>query len=150
MTWNLCKFDLGVERSPRISSNEVLTDGVMVFVKVGCLVGDDRGTVLLVWRPPVCLVNLRHHSVLAPSIVVLLFRDVGSSVSLLLGWPVANWLVPLGVVVMNSVALLLLVIGIGGLGSVGAGLRVPDCAASIGRGDVGGLGRGCVASLSLG
>ena len=49
MTWNLCKFDLGVERSPRISSNEVLTDGVMVFVKVGCLVGDDRGTVLLVW-----------------------------------------------------------------------------------------------------
>ena len=149
MTWNLCKSDRGgICVTGYI--NKVLTDGVMVFVQVSCLVGDDRGTVLLVWRPPVCLVNLRLHSVLAPSIVVLLCWDVGSSVSLLLGWPVANWLVPLGVVVMHSVALLLLVIGIGGLGSVGAGLRVPNRAASIGRGNVGGLRRGCVASLRRG
>ena len=119
----------------------------MVLVEVSCLVCDDRGAVLLVWRPPVCLVNLRLHSVLAPSIVVLLFWDVGSSVSLLLGWPVANWLVPLGMVMLHSVALLLIVIGIGALGSVGTGLRVSDCAASVGRGNVGGLGRGCVASL---
>jgi len=147
MTWNLSEFDRGREWLITTSSIDFLTDGEVVFVEVSCLVGDDRGAVLLVWRPPVCLVNLRLHSVLAPSIVVLLCWDVGSSVSLLLGWPVANWLVPLGVVVMHSVALLLLVIGIGGLGSVGAGLRVPDCAASIGRGDVGGLGRGCVASL---
>ena len=132
------------------SSIDFLTDGEVVFVEVSCLVGDDRGAVLLVWRPPVCLVNLRLHSVLAPSIVVLLCWDVGSSMSLLLGWPVANWLVPLGVVVMHSVALLLLVIGIGGLGSVGAGLRVPNRAASIGRGNVGGLRRGCVASLRRG
>ena len=63
---------------------------------------------------------------------MLLFRDVGSGMPLLLGWPVANWLVPLRVVMMHTVALLLLVIGIGGLGSVGAGLRVPRRLASIG------------------
>ena len=63
---------------------------------------------------------------------MLLFRDVGSGMPLLLGWPVANWLVALGVMVMHSVTLLLLVIGIGGLGSVGAGLRVPRRLASIG------------------